>query len=197
MKDMIKSIVADREIYARFLNTLSLLEYIGARKILKSQAQENINEKILAHVSEEIRHAQVLKKIAIKIAPGLCDTYKIEALFCGREAGQYFQTVDRAVEKLLADVNPWHAYLFTTLLIELRATDFYQQFEDILQSLGETAFRGILVEEERHLNEVLNWIESVPNYSEKLVALKKIEEAAFFNFMASMEQVLKNRESVA
>ncbi|MDF3055077.1 MAG: hypothetical protein K0Q74_984 [Gammaproteobacteria bacterium] len=190
MKTILRNIIKNQEIYGRFLNTLSLLEYIGARKILKSQLQDNIDERVLAHVSEELRHAQVLKRIALKNAPNVCQTYALEALFCGEEACQYFQTIDRAVEEILGEENRWHAYLLTTLLIELRATDFYQIFESVLCEVNKTVFRGILIEEEKHLHEVTEWSSSIPNASQKIEALKIIEQKEFAKFMQSLEVAL-------
>lgn len=186
MKTILKRMIEDKETYARFLNTLSLLEYVGARKILKSQAQHTIDEKVLGHVAEELRHAQVLKRVALKNAPDVCQTYAPEALFCGQEAYQYFQAVDHAVEKILGEENRWHAYLLTTLLIELRATDFYQVFESVLVEMGKTVFRGILIEEEKHLHDVTEWSSSIPNANEKIAALKVIEEREFAKFMRAV-----------
>jgi hypothetical protein len=233
MKTILKRIIEDKEIYARFLNTLSLLEYVGARKILKSQSQDHIDEKVLAHISEELRHAQVLKRVALKNAPGICQTYAPAALFCGKEAFQYFQAVDQAVEKILypsdlkelgkrqgdespehsfsyvrrtshldntprtskamgiEEENRWHAYLLTTLLIELRATDFYQIFESVLVEMGQTVFRGILIEEEKHLHDVTEWSSSIPRADEKIAALKIIEEKEFAKFLQAIEVELQ------
>lgn len=190
MKTTLKRIIEDKEIYARFLNTLSLLEYIGARKILKSQPQDKISEKVLAHVSEELRHAQVLKRIALKNAPDSCQTYAPESLFCGEEAVRYFQNIDHAVEDLLGEENRWHAYLFTTMLIELRATDFYKSFEAVLESMGQTVFRGILIEEEKHLYDVTDWLSKVAGGDEKIAMLKKIEEKEFAALLQSIEIAL-------
>jgi rubrerythrin len=190
MKQLLLKIISDQQIYARFLNTLSLLEYIGARKILKSQPQESIDATVLAHVTEELRHAQVLKRIALKKAPDVCQTYQPEALFCGQEAVRYFQNLDHAVEEILGEENRWHAYLLTTMLIEQRATAFYKAFEAVLSEMGDTVFRGILIEEEKHLHDVADLLAKVPGGNEKVAALKAMEEREFAQLMQAFESRL-------
>lgn len=180
MRRLLISIVNDPQIYARFLNTVSLLEYMGARKILKSQRQEVLTEKLLDHAAEEIRHAQVLKRAAKKLAPKICDTYAPESLLCGQQAQAYFQTVDHAAADTLGITNPSHAYLYTTWLIEVRALKFYTAWEDILRQIGQrSVFRGILKEEEKHLQEILQWLQVIDNHEHHMALLQGIEEAAF------------------
>lgn len=188
MQQLLKNIITSPKIYARFLNTLSLLEYIGARKILKSQHQQYLTEKLLAHSIEELRHARVLKRAAIKIAPEY-DSYAPDALLCGAEATHYFQTVDHATNTVIGEYNPWHCYLYTTLLIEIRALSFYSTCEEILQELGmPSVFRGILVEEEQHLQEVTEYLQKIPGYEKNLEILKNIEEKEFSGFLQAVER---------
>lgn len=187
MKDILFKIIQSEKILARFLNTLSLLEYIGARKILKSQHQEAITEKILAHAQEEIRHAQVLKRAALKLSPDLCATYVPESLLCGKEATHYFQTIDHA----LNERDSWQAYLFTTWLIEIRAVSLYTLFDEVLMENNKSAiFRGILQEEQNHLDEILSWLQTIPDHQAKMQQLKIIEEQAFLKWMESIESYL-------
>src|SRR5690348_7777093 len=122
-------------IHAEFLNTLSLLEYIGARKIVKSQVDRNITEELLGHITEEIRHAQVLKHLSLKLSSDSLSTYQDQHLLCGSEAKAYIQTVDHSVEKLLTKKNEWMNYLLTTLVIEERASRAYPIYNDYLGKL--------------------------------------------------------------
>ncbi len=84
--------------HARFLNTLSLLEYIGVRKILKSQPAEGLSAEMLEHILEEARHAYVLKRLALRVGGESVATYAAPALLCGEEARRYIQTLDRSAE---------------------------------------------------------------------------------------------------
>lgn len=189
MEKLLQKIITTPTIYARFLNTLSLLEYIGARKILKSQQHQHLTSKLLSHIGEELRHAQILKRAALKIEPNLCNTYTPESLLCGNAAHHYFQTVDHAPIHELNEHNPWHCYLYTTCIIEIRALAFYTTFETALRTLEKpSVFRGILAEEERHLEEVKNWLSAIPNYEQNLQRLKNIEEKEFAVFLLEVEK---------
>lgn len=188
MKTLLKNIITTPTLLARFLNTLSLLEYVGARKILKSQKYDQIDEQMLAHAAEEIRHAQVVKRAALKLAPELCNDYSEAALLCGKEAHDYFQTLDQAVNEVV-QANPKHAYLFTTYLIEIRAVEFYNLFDTALNEADKPAiFRGILVEEERHLAEILAALKTFDYADSKIEQLTYIEQQAFAKFMAAVQQ---------
>ncbi len=192
MQQLLKKIINVPDKYARFLNTLSLLEYIGARKIIKSQKQQQLNEKLLAHISEELRHAWILKRAALKIS-SQCDNYETSNLLCGPEAMHYFQTIDHAAVTQLQESDLWNCYLFTTLLLELRALEFYSAFEQVLQELGKPSiFRGILAEENRHLQEMLEWIHLIPDHDAKLKQLKKIETTEFLVFMQAVEKCIRD-----
>lgn len=192
MEKLLENIIATPVIYARFLNTLSLLEYIGARKILKSQHYQLLNTKLLSHMSEEMRHAQILKRAAMKISPD-CDTYMPKTLLCEGAAYHYFQTVDHAPAAEFNEHNPWHCYLYTTSVIEIRALNFYGIFEKVLKKLGNpSVFRGILAEEKRHLEQVSDWLHAIPNYSARhLERLKEIEEREFGVFLSAVEDYVR------
>lgn len=177
------------------MNTLSFLEYIGARKILKSQKQESISSELLAHISEEIRHAQILKKVALKLSNGTLVTYSEEHLLCGRQAVRYAQQVDHAAEKLWGGSDHWQSYLYTTLLLEERANQLYPLYDEALEATGRsTVFQGILREEALHLESVLGSLGVAPTVppnsevqAERLNALRTFEEAAFAEFLTSLE----------
>ncbi len=191
MKSIIQKIIHCPINHAKFLNTLSLLEYIGARKILKSQQQENITEIMLAHAAEELRHAKILKKAALHIAPGICTTYQEHELLCGKHATRYFQNIDRSVQCHLKNDNSLQAYLYTTYLIEKRAISFYKLFDSVLLQLNKpTYFRGILVEEHQHLNEIIYYLNEMNCFSKHLNALIKLEQLEFENFMIIVENTL-------
>ena len=69
------TIVADNMLHARWLNTLSLMENTGARKISASEDPATVTYIILKHAAEEHRHAFYLKKQIEKVADKSCPTY--------------------------------------------------------------------------------------------------------------------------
>jgi hypothetical protein len=102
LEDLIGAIAADPALHARWLNTLSYLEYVGFRKIVKSQRAEVLTAAILGHACEEGRHALGLKKLAIKLGGVQFDSYAPAVLLCSEEAAAYFQDLDKACDEAFA-----------------------------------------------------------------------------------------------
>lgn len=180
--------------HARFLNTLSLLEYVGVRKIMKSQAAESFTPELLEHVLEEARHAFVLKTLAQRVGDGAVPTYDPAMLLCGGQAVAYMQELDRGAERDLRDAPPaegrpeWVNYLYTTLLIEERADHVYRAYEPILARLGlGGVLAGIVREEEGHLRAVMaHVLDRDPEHPARLERLRAVERRAFAAFVAAL-----------
>jgi hypothetical protein len=130
--------------HARIVNTLSFMEYQGARKIFKSQDEHAMDEQILSHAAEEARHALVFKRIALKLDPSQT-TYDYII------RNSYMQTVDAAS----AHVHRALAYCLTTIVVEERALAFYPLYADVLDrfALGH-GLRAIVREEGGHLEDL-------------------------------------------
>lgn len=174
--------------HSRFVNTLSLLEYIGARKILKSQKESRITAELLAHVAEEIRHAQALKRVALKLSEGKLEGYGQDELLAGSEARAYIQAADHT--PLLQGEHSrdeFTSYLYATLLIEERANRIYPLYEPILAGAGHPGvLKAILREEETHLQDIRREIEATG--SPELAPLREREERAFHAWWNAVER---------
>ena len=72
---LLSAIINDNQLHARWLNTLSLMENTGARKISASEDPETVTYIILKHAAEEHRHAFYLKKQIEKMKGSSCPTY--------------------------------------------------------------------------------------------------------------------------
>jgi hypothetical protein len=179
-------------LHGRFLNTLSFLEYIGSRKILKSQRAESIHFEILSHVAEEIRHAQTFKKLSLKVSGGVTSSYSQDHLFCGAEAGAYFQTIDQSAAQSLGQPDPWTNYLLTTLLIEERANQIYPFYEEILARVGHHGYLKTIVREENsHLQDITTEIQKHHPLTPALLnQLRILEDQAFTRFTRSLTREL-------
>jgi hypothetical protein len=177
---------------AKFINTLSLLEYMGSRKIVKSQSAQMMSLDLLSHISEEVRHAEVLKKLSLKMSDNQLKTYSDEHLYCGAAARTYIQTVDHIAEELFGKQNAWISYLYTTLLLEERAKLIYPICGETIEPLGYTnVFKGILKEEDRHLEAILADLGVIDGVTEeKLRALKEAESQAFTQFLIQLDAAL-------
>ncbi len=180
-KDVLSELVKHNDLHGMFLNTISLMEYMGARKIVKSQLEKNVDAEVLAHMTEEIRHAQIFKKMALKLSNKKLKTYADEHLLAGGAGRAYIQSVDQSIAAALNGENSYFNYLLSTLLIEERANEIYPYYEKLLEPLGFGGYiRGILREEENHLEQIKNHLENSPQFSsQKLDALRMIEQRAF------------------
>lgn len=153
-------IVSDNDLHARWLNTLSYLEYIGFRKIIKSQDAGNMTQQTLQHANEEGRHALLLKNICLKIGGSRYDSYHPSKLLKGFEAELYFQSIDSGAEALLSSIASGKAlskltYLAVTWLVEVRALNVYGAYTEALRARSlSSPLASLLKEEERHLEDV-------------------------------------------
>ena len=199
LHELLTSICLEPRRNARFLNTLSLLEYTGARKILKSQKAQTISAELLSHCSEEIRHAFMLKRLALKIAGPSIDDYNEENLLCGQEGNIYFQTLDREINQVLKpsikeDKLSWVNYLYTTLLIEDRALWLYPCYEELLQVQNISGvLSAILKDEEKHLEQIKFQLEKEDSaFENNYQNFKLTEEKAFYTFFKSLRNSILN-----
>jgi hypothetical protein len=74
-----------------------VLEYIGARKILKSQPEEGMSLMLLTHAAEELRHAKALKGLVERLGGRANMGYGADETLCGEQARAYFQSLDDQV----------------------------------------------------------------------------------------------------
>ncbi len=192
-EELLNKIDGRLDIHAKFINTFSFLEYIGARKILKSQADHQLTEPLLAHASEEIRHSLILKNLALKLSQGLLTTYQDVHLLCGSASKKYIQTVDHEIEKSLNSElnikNVFLNYLLTTLLLEKRVVQIYPAYNKTLGTLGfPNKFVAIMSDEGKHLQSITQSLKEHPQSTGELVtSLLKMESGAFEEFMSAVQ----------
>ncbi len=197
-KQILQEVVTQPAVHARFLNTLSLLEYIGARKIMKSQEESRITPIVLAHMTEEIRHAQILKKLAIKVGGASVQSYGEDSVLCGYEGRAYMQAIDHKACEVVGEKNSWVNYLLTTLVVEERAQELYPFYDELLAPLGLNGpLKAIFREEEEHLAQVIESLKTAGGLSETQLELVRQEERIHFTafFAAVAEQMASETEN--
>ena len=195
---LLDRIVADREVHARFVNTLARLEYVGVRKILKSRRAERIGLDGLQHILDEAVHALRLKKAAVALA-GSGDgvlTFADGATLAGNAGESYLQALDRRAEEALLDLPPAERgeanYHLTSAAIEVRAQVFYPIYERCLQD-NRVGFSvaAIAKDEDRHLEEMAVGMEHVlRDWRHRLEAVLAAEEALYARFLGAVENAL-------
>jgi len=148
---LLSAVLADKALHARFLNTLSLMEHIGSRKIMASQAGGVLAAESLKHLAEETRHAFFFKRAGERAA-GRALSYEDEDLLAGPEARGYMGRLDGFIA---AQVEGPAAYLYMSLVIELRAVAVYRLYQDALKQAGTGPnLASVLAEEKHHLTEM-------------------------------------------
>lgn len=163
--------IADKYLHACWLNSLSYLEYRGFRKIVRSQSTEEITKEILLHVNEEVKHALILKKLAIKIGGINFSHYSEKTMLSGQNLKKYFYNLDLEISKHASS----NLYQAVTLTIELRALKIYRAYETLLQASQEgITIQVIIDDEEKHLDQFLNFL---PTDEED--KFRRIEEKCF------------------
>jgi hypothetical protein len=195
---LLQQIVADREVHARFVNTLARLEYVGVRKILKSRRSEHIGLDGLQHILDEAVHALRLKKAAVALAGGGngVATFADGATLAGSAGEGYLQALDRRAEEALLDLPPEQRaeanYRLTSAAIEVRAQVFYPVYEECLRANGVGfSVAAISKDEDRHLEEMAEGLErALPGWRRRLEALLAAEEALYARFLAAVEAAL-------
>ena len=179
----LQTVVQDKRRHTHWLNTLSFMEHIGSRKIIKSQNSTKLDHFVLQHISEEARHAFYFKNLAHKLSPTDCPSFEDNYLIKGTASEDYFQSIDHKAEKDLTDSPSKNIlnYLYTTWLIEERALILYELYNQVLKT-NNLSFNlnAILREEDHHLKTVTQMIQKKdPDYKERATRLFDYERGAF------------------
>lgn len=194
---LFSSIVANPSLHAKWLNTLSLMENTGARKISASEDIETVTYIILKHAAEEHRHAFYLKKQLEKLGENLCPTYAAAYLLAPRDSRFYLNRLDVEVCRYLKselglsgkDLR-FAAYLLVTYAIEVRADELYPIYQEVLsEAESKVNVKSIILEEEGHLEEMINQLQNFsPEWEKHASKAVEIEAELFNKWLQSLEK---------
>lgn len=170
LRQALDHIVPDLELHAKWLNTLSYMEHIGATKIARTQSGPRATYMGLKHAAEEARHAFFLKKLALRVQPEAFPDYAPEHLIAPVLSQQYLNRLDIAASRLATKAGmkgqAMHdlAYLLVTYAIEVRADDLYPVYQEYLVDYtpAKLSVQGIINEEEGHLAEMETMLATYP-----------------------------------
>ncbi|MEJ2880662.1 hypothetical protein [Pedobacter sp. GR22-6] len=200
IKPILENIVSDNLLHAKWLNTLSYMENAGAKKISASEHKENVNLIILKHAAEEHRHAYYLKKQLDKLEEGQsCKTYRNEELLSPNHTKFYLNALDVAVCRYLKSEFrlsghelKFAAYLFVTYAIEVRADELYPVYQEVLTAAGsKVTVKSIILEEEGHLEEMLNQLKSFSaDWEQHAELVIKIEQQMFEDWISNLGSIV-------
>jgi hypothetical protein len=196
-----KIIVSD-DMHAKWLNSLSMMENTGARKISKYEHPVHTNIIVLKHAAEEARHAYYLKKQIGKLALDACPDYSYPYLLAPIESYHYLQMLDvEACRYLKNKMNlegralKHGAYLLVTYAIEVRADMLYGIYQDALtKHSSKVNVKSIILEEEGHLEEMQRMLEVFdPKWEELAADMCEVENRLFEIWVTAIDKKeLKN-----
>lgn len=192
LASLMPAVITDDQLHARWLNTFSYLEYVGFRKIIKSQRADALSRTFLNHALEEGGHAFLLKNLAVKVGGKAFDFYTPETMLCPAAASAYFQNLDHGCDEKFASLPDAErskiVYLYVTWLIERRALDVYGRYKDVLgTSPLATQLDDLLGEEVGHLRQVEAALAAAdPEHATRAPALERFEQDLFDTFVAAL-----------
>ncbi len=197
IEEIIKYIIGNDLLHARWLNSLSYLENCGARKIAKGQHPLAVQEERLKHAAEEFRHAYHLKKQIHKLNVEVPEDYRAEHLLAPKETIPYLNRLDLACcrylkPKMETKEIKAYAYLLVTYAIEVRAAKLYPIYDKLLkESDSPVSVRSILLEEKEHLHEMEVALANYPFGPRDGAILCKLESALFTQWLTALGQIAR------
>ncbi len=191
---MINKIVKDNYLHAKWLNTLSLMENTGARKISASEHKTTVTLIVLKHAAEEHRHAYYLKK-QISKTENSCPDYSDEYLMAPIHSRSYLNKLDTSVCRYLKTTLGlsgtelrFAAYLLVTYAIEVRADELYPVYQQILDAAASKVnVKSIIAEEEGHLEEMIHQLQHFsPDWEKHAKKAVEIESVLFNQWVTAL-----------
>jgi hypothetical protein len=193
----LETICGDVELHARFLNTLSLLEHIGSRKIMLARGAAG-NGDMLQHLAEETRHAFFFKRSAEKLVRRSLD-YSQACTLAGAAARFYIGRVDARITSALRSGTDALPYFYMSLIIEDRAVWAYRIYQRVLDDSGcGISLKPLLAEENLHLSAMLTQVEQHDAQArDRVPRFCAFEHAAFERLWSAIERDCKNDRAAA
>ena len=202
LSKIVNKIVVSDEMHAKWLNSLSMMENTGARKISKYEHPVHTNIIVLKHAAEEARHAYYLKKQISKLAGDACPDYSYPYLLAPIESYHYLQMLDveacrylKNKMKLEGRALKHGAYLLVTYAIEVRADMLYGIYQEALtKHESRVNVKSIILEEEGHLEEMQRMLEVFdPKWKELAADMCEVENKLFETWISAIDRKeLKN-----
>jgi len=150
------TLTTDRSLHARFLNTLSMMEHMGSRRIMMTQSNAGLGQETLKHMSEEVRHAFFFKRQADKMAGRPLDYGDVD-MIAAPFARMYFKRLESYIAlDVQGEAKPLRiVYLYMSMIIEFRAVWSFELYQACLDTAGiKLSLKSLLAEEQGHLAEM-------------------------------------------
>ncbi len=188
LQEILDIIVPSDELHGKWLNSLSMMENTGARKISKYEHPVHTDIIVLKHAAEEARHAYYLKKQIGKLADVSCPDYSYPYLLAPVESHHYLNMLDVEACRYLKNKLQLEgralkhgAYLLVTYAIEVRADMLYGVYQKALTRYqSKVNVKSIILEEEGHLAEMERMLKEFhPQWQELANDMCQVEDRLF------------------
>jgi len=198
---LLNTIVASEEYHPKWLNTLSYLENCGARKIAACEHPIMVDEEMLKHASEEFRHAHYLKRQIRRLTSNSFPSYSLKSILGGMTSWHYLRALDHFTSHYLKHVIGLSqaslrelAYHLVTYVIELRAKELYQIYDEVLRrNHSKVTVKSILLEEEEHLAEMESYLAQTPSSSLYIKVIISFEATLFEKWLKDLHKDICHR----
>lgn len=174
-----------------WLRSLSYLEYIGYRKMVKALGYDNVNRGVFHHLTDEIQHSYMLRELAEKnYGKGKPETFSEEYQDI---AESYFQKIDAEIDSWVqrshGTENPLYCYLLTSFIVEKRAMNVYPHyFSKVSEAPCKVIIQKIIKDESEHLSYLEGKMALVPGFDDKQAeALLNYESDCFAEYLRQMQ----------
>ncbi len=192
-KSQIQKFIENPAMHFLWLKSLSYLEYIGYRKMIKSIPQPISNHRVFQHVSDEIKHSFLFQKLAEKILKSNTEPLVFEKKLISF-AEDYFQALDSKVEEWVEEVfskkNPEYSYMLTSYVIEKRAIKVYPFYQlQLEEEPMKQVLMQIIKDEQDHLDLFESQLKKIPQLKGiKHSEIWSFEEKLFKEYMNALEK---------
>ncbi len=198
---VVDKIVGSDDMHVKWLNSLSMMENTGARKISKYEHPVSTNIIVLKHAAEEARHAYYLKKQIGKLAKDACPDYSYPYLLAPVESHHYLNMLDVEACRYLKNklglegrALKHGAYLLVTYAIEVRADMLYGIYQEALtRRSSKVNVKSIIAEEEGHLAEMQRMLETFhPQWQQLAADMCDVENRLFETWIDAIGKMSRN-----
>ena len=195
---ILESIVPSDVLHGKWLNSLSMMENTGARKISKYEHPVLADIIVLKHAAEEARHAYYLKKQIGKLEGVSCPDYSYPYLLAPVESHHYLNMLDVEACRYLKNKMgltgrelKHGAYLLVTYAIEVRADMLYGIYQQVLTANNSRVnVKSIILEEEGHLAEMQRMLEAFhPDWQLLANDMCAVEDRLFQAWVSAIAQI--------
>ncbi len=203
-QSILRKILNEDHLHAKWLNTLSFMENTGARKISASEHPLKVTELILKHAAEEARHAYFLKKQIAKLNGQECKNYSFDFLLAPMMTYQYLHRLDMFTSRYVKEhltlrkhELAYACYLLVTYAIEVRADHLYPVYQKELDRTGSKVnVKSIIAEETGHLEEMIRQLENFsPAWKDHAFHICQQEKLLFEDWLNALETDLQKSET--